>query len=236
MPNHIKNRLILSGSLNDLDAMIKKFGTYYPAEIKESYKKEVICKLKGDEWKFCWLNLKTGQSIGRDNKPMQYGLPDGYEIEIRDSFLRFPDFAKVIEPPNNDAYNDLPSQEAVRDSPDWWYTWNIKNWGTKWNSYSCERPAINVFEFETAWSPVPQIIGKISAAFPEVTIEYAWADEDTGYNCGTAIYYNGLLSIESPDGGSREAYEIAFDLRPDRRDNYELVNGKYRYKEEVEEQ
>jgi hypothetical protein len=231
MPNHIKNRIELIGELSDLDSIIKNFGTVVGSSLNMTHDEQsVICKKKGSEWGFCWLDLRTGRAWNRDSFD-QIGLPSGYEIEINESFLMFPDFKKVIPPPNTDAYNDLPSQEIAKLFSTWWYRWNIDNWGTKWGGYSYERPAINIFTFETAWASVPLIIDALSKANPKVTFKYSWADEDTGYNCGRAIYHNGLIEQSIPNGGSREAYELAFELRPDRAENYELVDNKYQYKD-----
>lgn len=231
MPNHIKNKLELIGSIDQIDELIKRFGTYHPASLAMTHDdKKVICKPKDNSFDYRWMDLNTGELHDR-NKVVGIGLPDDYEIEIRDALFEFPDFAKVIPPPDDPAYRDEPSQKEAQTSPNWWYRWNIDHWGTKWSAYSCERPAINIFTFETAWSGVPQIIEIISKEFPAVTIKYSWADEDTGYNCGRAVYHNGLIQKELPKGGTIDAYQIAFELRPDRADNYQLVDGKYKYVE-----
>jgi hypothetical protein len=41
-----------------------------------------------------------------------------------------------------------------------------------------------------------------------------------------------VLSEYKPKGQTKEAYDIAFELRPDNKDNYRLVDGKYEYIEE----
>lgn len=232
MPNHIKNKIELIGSLEDIDLMIKKFSTYHAAIINKTHDdQEYICMNRTEQLSVCWFNPKTGKSKDRGSMD-QYGIPEGFEIEIKDSFIMFPDFAKVIPPPDCPEYRDEPSQYAVKNSPNWWYTWNIENWGSKWGGYCYERPSIATFVFETAWAPCPIIIESMSEQFPNVKIVYKWADEDTGHNCGESIYRGGLISECKPKGNSKEAYEIAFELRPDRRENYELVGDSYKYKEE----
>lgn len=217
MPNHIKNRIELIGSISDIDALLKKFSTYVPAQLSRTHDgTEIICNKKGEEWGVCWFNDKTGLSFNRNEIKAHLGIPEGYEIKVEDARL---------------AYNDLPSQEVAQTDPTWWYNWNAKNWGTKWNSYSHEKEAINIYTFETAWASVHQIVNVISAAFPEVTIKYSWADEDTGSNCGRSVYKNGLQELTQPESQSLEAYELAFELRPDNRQHYELVDGGYQYKE-----
>jgi hypothetical protein len=234
MPNHITNKLELIGSIEDIDLLIKRFGTYVPAKISKTHDDAlVVCRSVSEEYGFCWLDLKTGRTSSRGDIN-QIGLPENYEIEIIDAFFCFPDFTKVIPPPNHPAYRDEPSQKEAEASPNWWYTWNVKHWGTKWSGYSFKRPSINQFIFETAWNGVPKIIEAMSYAFPSVTLKYSWADEDTGYNCGKSIYTNGLLQEVKPEGGSREAYEIAFNLDPERSKNYQLIGDKYQYIESEE--
>lgn len=114
----------------------------------------------------------------------------------------------------------------------YWHTWSIANWGTKWNVFSCEKKEENIFEFETAWKNIITMIDKIAEDYKDIKIEYEWADEDTGYNCGTAIFQNGNSTVKIPEGGSKEAYEISFKLRPDRAENYELIDGNYKYKDD----
>lgn len=113
-----------------------------------------------------------------------------------------------------------------------WYDWSIKNWGTKWNAYSCNKISENIFQFETAWSGVPELIEKISKEFPEVAIMYKYSDEDTGSNCGIGEFKNGEISFRELENRSKEAYELAFELRPDYKENYKLVDDKYEYVEE----
>lgn len=232
MPNHIKNRIELIGSIEEIDSMIKKFGTYHKASIKMTHDNEsIICKGDGDDFNFCWWSTVTGRSTNRGDLNCA-GLAKGFTPELNESFTAFPDFEKVIPPPNDPAYKDLPSQDVARHSPNWWHTWNVRNWGSKWGGYSFEREAINVFTYETAWSSSPIIIESISRQYPNVTIKYSWADEGTGYHTGRQVYHNGLIEEIIPKGGSVESYQLAFELRPDIADRYKLVDGKYEYVEE----
>lgn len=114
----------------------------------------------------------------------------------------------------------------------YWYEWNLENWGTKWNAYECEKTASNIYTFVTAWSGVPDLLQKISLENPFVTIEYKYSDEDTGFNVGEYTYLNGVISKILFEGGSKEAYELAFELRPESKEYYEFVDGNYQYKDE----
>jgi len=117
----------------------------------------------------------------------------------------------------------------------YWYDFNQKNWGTKWNAYSCETLSEKEFTFETAWSNVLNIVLEISKSF-EGNIVYAYADENTGYNTGSYLICKGIVISELHyPGGSIGAYEMAFDLRPELKENYRLVGDTYEYIDEDED-
>jgi len=111
----------------------------------------------------------------------------------------------------------------------YWYDYNIHKWGTKWNAYSCEKLSENVYDFDTAWSRVLEIIIEISKSF-DGQIAYAYSDEDTGHNVGSFLVASGIVISEFvPSGGTTHAYELAFELRPESKDYYQLIDGKYVY-------
>lgn len=96
-----------------------------------------------------------------------------------------------------------------------WYSWAIKNWGSKWNAYQCKPLDKNAgtMTFLTAWSAVPNILEAISRRYPDQTITYRWADEDIGYNVGEKTFRNGKCVGERVlEGGSREACELAAEI------------------------
>jgi len=70
--------------------------------------------------------------------------------------------------------------------------------------------------------------------FADLEILYEWSGEDTGANCGTLTIKEHEVNLTNLETGSREAYELAFKLRPDRKGYYILVDGDYVYKEEEE--
>lgn len=113
-----------------------------------------------------------------------------------------------------------------------WYDWRIHNWGTKWNAYDQSFEEPNILWFNTAWSGVVELIHKLSEKFPNVEFDYSYADEDTGCNTGRGIIKNGVSEVHSLPSQSNEAYELAFELRPDKKEYYELTDGGYKYKEE----
>ena len=234
MPNHIKNRLKINGTNEQIKNVFEKYNTHFEAELNTAYDGTVICKDKSQyTFSVGWLDLKTGVFKIREDNSERIGLPENWVVEVSQPRDCFPDFDKIKPHPRCDEYNDIPSQDAVRNSPNWWLTWNRANWGTKWNSYSHSKESYGVYNFETAWNGVPDLMIELSKQNPEIEFEYTYADEDSGYNVGKFTFKNGeVLSVYQPEGGSKEAYDIYFELRPENRSDYKLVEGKYEYVEE----
>lgn len=228
MPNHIKNRLEIIATKEQLKEIFAKYNTHHKAALRSANDGSVVCEHKDEKYNIGWFDLRTGVFQKR-NEPDVIGLPAEYEIEITPAVDIFPDFKKVIPPPDCDEYNDIPTQDAVKDSPNWWYTWNVNNWGSKWGGYTYTKEDDNVFLWETAWSPSIEIISVMAAQFPEIEMIYEFADEDTGSCTGRIHYKNGSQEEFFPDNHSKDAFDIAFKLRPEYAENYELVEGKYQY-------
>ncbi len=123
-------------------------------------------------------------------------------------------------------------ENCIRYGHATWYSWSIENWGTKWNSSECETLGNNTFTFSTAWSGVPELMQIISEKHPNVTIKYSFADEDSGCNVGVGVYSKDINSFGMLKNSSKEAFDIYFDLHPDRRENYKLSDGTYTYIDE----
>jgi len=124
-----------------------------------------------------------------------------------------------------------------------WYDWSAKNWGTKWNAY--DQSMVNEvpegddesdvevqFMFDTAWSTPYRVLETLSEQYPTVEVKVEYADEDAGYNCGIYTLKNGdMIGQHQPAGGSKLAMDIYFDLHDGERENFDLVDDEYIYKE-----
>lgn len=155
-----------------------------------------------------------------------------------DGTPRLVDFNKIIPQPDNIFNGDLGEKErqkCIAEGRPNWLDWNTKHWGTKWGAYSIKPGEPNQVIFDTAWSFPEPVAQKLATIFPDIEILWYWADEDTGCNTGKAHLKNGECWTYSPENNSMKAYEIYFDLRPENREDYELVDGEYRYKEEDED-
>ena len=123
------------------------------------------------------------------------------------------DFNKLIPMPD-DVYQGNLGAKEMKEYPGTknWYGWSVENWGTKWNAYDFENlPKIkDGIVFNTAWSSVPAIVQKISERFPDVGIEYAWADEDFGSNTGLLEFKDGAVQrMYIPEDRTNEAFRFA---------------------------
>lgn len=111
-----------------------------------------------------------------------------------------------------------------------WYEWSIATWGTKWNALHQDFEEPNVLWFDTAWDGVPQLIRKLSEIFPDIEFHYAYADEDLGYNVGRGTARNGKIDMTFPEGGSNEAFEIVFFVKPGLDEYFELTDEGYKWR------
>lgn len=113
-----------------------------------------------------------------------------------------------------------------------WYDWSIKYWGSKWNACGAARVSDSIM-FKTAWSGVPTVVKEIAKKFPELYIEYAYADEDAGSNVGTGYsdYGEKKFWFSEEEDNSDEAWRVFFDLW-ECEDEFEKVDGEWRFKED----
>lgn len=81
-----------------------------------------------------------------------------------------------------------------------WYEWSYANWGTKWNAGTVAwGDANNIISLETAWSVPEPVYEALTKKFPTVKLIVLFADEDTGSNCGIAVYNNGVETYHNPE-------------------------------------
>ncbi len=119
------------------------------------------------------------------------------------------DFEYLIPLPENYEQGGCTGQHAP--GVVCWYSWNIENWGTKWNAYDSEVTEGRV-KFETAWSHPWPVMQALSLKHPDVEFEVKYADEDLGSNLGHYRMKNGEQTGEAFEPQSPEALEFASQL------------------------
>lgn len=226
MPNHVQNRLRLEGDKEAVKAVLAHiagekaridFNTITPMpECLADYAPDMRIVDA----------VKNARNVPVHSNPLIGALEASNRAETPSSF--------------EDPYEQVAFERGCANFDEcghiYWYDWCPENWGTKWNAYGSpnNRDTEDTIFFETAWSNISKLIRKLSIMFPAVTFHYAWADEDTGSNTGRAKAKDGELWKNIPENGSREAYELRFELSPDDREYYTLVDGEYVYDEDEE--
>lgn len=209
MPNDIINRLKMSGEQSRIDellASIKGEDTVMdfnkiipmPAELEIEVSTQSKNGLKAYKE---FIDVYTALD---DNKDL-LNIPK----EKEDAFLRT---RKDIESNEWELGRQAFRNELKYGFTDW-YSWSIRNWGTKWNAYETAIIDDSTICFNTAWSRSMPVITKLAEMFPDIGFDYSWADEDIGVNVGFVEFENGeVVSDEFFNAQSKEAFELAAEL------------------------
>lgn len=229
MPNHIQNRLTVTGKDKDVIKLLThiKGVDSEGTEMKIDFNK--IKKMPES------LNITSG-SLGQMAHELLFGTvqPPFFPVSIKENQQRFAQMD--IEAQREAVDLAIKYQDNLNKyGHTTWYDWNRENWGTKWNAYAQndERSEGNIIYFQTAWSAPIELIRELSGQFPKVTIQLDYADEDSGSNTGNIEFKAGeITQLAQPNSQSKEGYDIYFDLHPDTRHYYNLVGDKYEYIDE----
>ena len=107
------------------------------------------------------------------------------------------------------------------DSPDW-YAWSCSHWGTKWNAYGYAlesyEPGKLEFTFRTAWSPPEPVFRKLVEKFPELMIHVSSFDEGWNFACTGYVssHEPGYHSIDmSNQVLAHETYQAVYGEAPE---------------------
>lgn len=200
MPNHIINRLRITGNLNEINKLRK------------------LVKSRHSTFDFNKIIpapkiLKNTLSGGVDSLVnFKLGLKDTFNIKTKEDYnkaiLAFPAHEKTVK---------LGIKAYKKTGYLNWYQWNCSMWGTKWNSYENKTKLKNnalYISFDTAWSTPQPVFEKLSSIFPELTISLLYADEDLGSNFGFAEFKAGeLISEGSKDLDLEQKTRIAMAIK-----------------------
>lgn len=218
MPNHIQNRLTINGTTEQIEEVKKSLQVEEDGKVIPMDFNKILAMPEGLKME-CHSGVETACKVALHIKTFTTGREKS-PIEFEDN-----DWEQFIQ----------GLQNARKTGFVYWYDWACENWGTKWNAYHQpdNRDTDNIIHFQTAWSAPTELMGKLSAKFPLVEFVLQYADEDTGCNVGVVTYREGaIVSQNIPQKTSNEAYEMAFELWPEDKANYSLVDGKYKYTEE----
>jgi hypothetical protein len=152
-------------------------------------------------------------------------------------------FMNVVAPTDLDAYygdekkidsdNLMESVMIGFATGNDWYNWNVRNWGTKWDiavrddeQYADTAMERNDdgsvhYRFNTAWSPVFEVVHALSKMYPSLEFGYSY-EEEQGWG-GEAEFAGGEMISSSeydiPDSHadhiSRDCCECNCEVEPD---------------------
>lgn len=119
------------------------------------------------------------------------------------------------------------------------YDWKVDNWGTDWdaqgllNAINGARSQTGPIRFTTAFSTPKPVMVKLSQMHPDVVIRIDYAGELIGFDCGYYTLKDGqcVQDVRLPEK-SKEAFEKSFELWPEDRELYVLVDNQYQFIED----
>ena len=165
-------------------------------------------------WFYFTLNVngekKDVQEFVENVKGTEKFETEGYEFDLN-HFVPQPD----------DIFRDALSSEKEKELEEFgipnWYTWNISNWGTKWNAVCDDEMSVRVdgfpteheYNLRTAWAFPEPVMRKMIEMYPNLDFNIQ-GEEESGYY---GVYWDTMedtFIAEEPttvDGGNgKEVY------------------------------
>ena len=180
MPNWCYNYLDISGD----ETLI--------ADIKRQLNKPFV--MIHDSWNATTGKMEVSQTSYSNPVFAFYNIYNHRQAGITDEQY-------VQQPPR-----DLPIEEQMTFKTNDWYSFNVREWGTKWDVAVLDNdkyPETELYEetnssvaykFNTAWSPPIQAITKLSEQYPSLEMNLSY-EEETGWG-GSVNFNNGIATEE----------------------------------------
>lgn len=248
MPNHIQNKLVITGDADIIRRLIDTISTPNEDEGSTRYidfekiipmpeclkhtEASSVSNMALAVYLFKSDRMGLMNRLCSVNTDRLYAIVDG----PREEYFKYFNYGEEI-------YRRYEKCGAVS-----WYDWSVNNWGTKWNAYSTSTGDMDdenkyTLYFQTAWSHPYPVLEKLVSMFPELEFDYKFADEDFSYNTGTGYGREGMLTMYYPNGGSDEAVKLYIECWDENEeDYYKDENGEWHnrnweddYEEENEE-
>lgn len=205
MPNWVFNSLSVTGNTADLQAMKAQLNSpvttyHYDFEYESDNPRKVKLDENGNA-----IRVQVEKTM--HNPVFSFMNVIAPAPEILDEYYGGENFKKSnANKPDGSFDSAVFMQEftrAINEDNDWWH-WNVRNWGTKWDignhdgegyrTTDCDDEGDRIqYRFETAWSPVFEVLEKLSAQYPNLTFDYSY-EEEQGWG-GEAVIKNGETSI-----------------------------------------
>lgn len=198
MPNHVVNKLTIKGQSVEsklLIMLIKNDILNNEGLVDFSILRPMPKEMEGFEP--CVDTVRLIKKI-HEHHP----LLKNYCVELRNPKLdKLIEVYSEMDVDNKEIYRAF---DILRDNDEsYWYSWRLKNWGSKWNAYH-QSPELNKtgkFTFQTAWEIPDAWLIALSKKWNDVVFELRYADENTGYNCGIIQLKGGQIIFEDCQEG-----------------------------------
>jgi hypothetical protein len=157
------------------------------------------------------LKIQLNQPFERQHENWN---PETAQMEVESYKYDNPLFSfwNIVRPTDMEAYlkqpdYSLPIKEHLKFQGNDWYSWNVRNWGTKWDvsvSNTDEYPETEIqidmpdhllYRFDTAWSPPVPAIHNLSLQYPNLTFDLSY-EEEQGWG-GEITFKNGEVVDQS---------------------------------------
>lgn len=96
------------------------------------------------------------------------------------------------------ATNGFVNGERSGDTRNNWYHFNVREWGTKWDTYDLEvtsAPRAFYAQFSSAWSPPLPVFEAMAEQHPELDFSFYW-EEEQGWG-GEGFASDGHFSVSN---------------------------------------
>lgn len=189
MPNHVTNRLTITGSKQSIAEL-------YAACFRK----------KKREAPDFWREKASDSSL--EEKVRQEWASRIAECEAKEPYDVF-DFNRIIPVPAF-IFTGGPLEGGSREESTGrnWYEFNSHRWGTKWNAYDTSiiehADEKLVIKFDTAWNIPEPVIKELVSWFPELNFFHEFIDEG-GWFFGDRTYSSGTIIDNYIDGPARES-------------------------------
>lgn len=194
MPNWITNRITLHGA--DQNEINKVINFLRSKDSEVDFNKiipmpeELRHTEAGNKADYAWAyyHAKELGDFAEIDKMLDYEWVKREGIKTRDELLEY------LLGEMTDIYEygkELHRLDELYGCHDW-YEWSLEHWGVKWNACDARREG-NVITFEAPWEGVPRLMLMVSEKFPQVTMDYEFADEDFGYNTARYTFSAGIV-------------------------------------------
>jgi len=185
MPNWVYNHLTVVGSPTDVNACVAQLSAPYIRTYVELVNKDGEL---ADEQRI--------ERVERDFSFWNIIRPSDDILEEYHSSRRLENTRTGWLPEALTGEGSLLAESQSAPISNHWYDWNIRNWGTKWDTDAeLERLGDDhaYYRFETAWSPPVEVITALSAQYLGIVFSLEW-EEEQGFG-GEFFFRGGEMEV-----------------------------------------